>query len=327
MKIGNIEINSSAILAPLAGVTDIAFREICREFGAGYSVTEMVSAKALSFNDKKSFELMEISPSEHPCGIQLFGSEPEIMANSAKLAKSKNADIIDINMGCPAPKIANNGCGSALMKNPELCGKIVYAVKNAVDIPVTVKIRKGFDDESVNAVEVAKICEKNGADAIAVHGRTRQQYYSGQCDLDIIRQVKESVSVPVIGNGDIKDIKSGLKMLEYTKCDGLMIARGALGSPWIFKIFNDYFQKGVITKEPSCEDKLNIMIKHIERACYYKGEYMGILQSRKHLAWYLKGFKGAASFRNEAGKVNTLDDVYQLAKKVLQAQKCDKSGY
>lgn len=320
MKIGKVEINSVAMLAPLAGVTDMAFREVCREFGAGYSATEMVSAKALSFNDKKSFELMELSPNEHPCAIQIFGNEPETLAQAAKLAVNCNADIIDINMGCPAPKIANNGSGSALMKNPELCGEIVYAVRNAVDIPVTVKIRKGFDDESVNAVEVACICEKNGVDAIVVHGRTRQQYYSGQCDLDIIKQVKNSVSVPVIGNGDVKDIKSGLKMLEYTGCDGLMIGRGALGRPWIFKIFKDYFEKGTITDEPSGRDKLDIMIKHIEKACGYKGEYMGMLQSRKHMAWYLKGFKGAALFRNEAGKVSTLKEMYQLAEKVLEAQ-------
>lgn len=320
MKIGNVDINSVAMLAPLAGVTDMAFREVCREFGAGYTATEMVSAKALSFSDKKSFELMELSEKEHPCAIQIFGNEPDVMANGAKLAVNCNADIIDINMGCPAPKIANNGSGSALMKDPKLCGEIVCAVKNAVDIPVTVKIRKGFDDEHINAVEVAKICEQNGADAIVVHGRTRQQYYSGQCDLDIIRQVKESVSVPVIGNGDVKDIKSGLKMLEYTKCDGLMIGRGALGHPWIFKTFKDYFEKGTIPPQPSNKDKLDIMIKHIEKVCQYKGEYMGMLQSRKHMAWYLKGFKGAALFRNEAGRVSTIEEMYQLVEKVLEAQ-------
>lgn len=318
MKIGTLEIDSKAFLAPLAGITDKAFREICQDYGAGYCETEMVSAKALSFGDKKSFELMEISNNNHPCGIQLFGNDPEIMAQGAKLAVSAKADVIDINMGCPAPKVANNGCGSALMKDPELCGRIVYAIKNAVDIPVTVKIRKGFDDDSVNAVQVAKLCADNGADGIIVHGRTRKQYYSGTCDLDIIKQVKESVSVPVIGNGDVKDIKSAEKMLSYTGCDGVMVARAALGAPWIFKILEEYFSTGNIINPPSNEDKLKVMINHIERICHYKGEYMGVLQSRKHMAWYLKGFKGAAGFRNEAGKVSTLEEVYKLAQRVLE---------
>lgn len=320
MKIGNLEIDSKAFLAPLAGITDKAFREICQDYGAGYCETEMVSAKALSFGDKKSFELMEISDNNHPCGIQLFGNDPEIMAQGAKLAVSAKADVIDINMGCPAPKVANNGCGSALMKDPELCGRIVYDIKNAVDIPVTVKIRKGFDDDSVNAVQVAKLCADNGADGIIVHGRTRKQYYSGTCDLDIIKQVKESVSVPVIGNGDVKDIKSAEKMLSYTGCDGVMVARAALGAPWIFKILKEYFSTGNIINPPSNEDKLKVMINHIGRICHYKGEYMGVLQSRKHMAWYLKGFKGAAGFRNEAGKVSTLEDVYKLAQRVLESQ-------
>ena len=319
MKIGNIEIKG-ALLAPLAGVTDMAFREMCRDFGAGYSVTEMVSAKALSFNDRKSLELMEISDNEHPCGIQLFGNEPVLMAEAAKLAVKCNCDVVDINMGCPAPKIANNGCGSALMKNPALCGEIVKAIKNAVDVPVTVKIRKGFDDENINAVEVAQTCEENGADAVVIHGRTRQQYYSGCCDLDIIKKVKESVKIPVIGNGDIRDVKSGIKMLEYTNCDGIMIARGALGKPWIFKIFDEYFKSGQVTETPSNEEKVQIILKHIEKVCSYKGEYMGILQSRKHLAWYLKGFKGAAAFRNESGRVNTLKEVNELLDRVLKAQ-------
>lgn len=316
MKIGNIEIGKVA-LAPLAGITDMAFREICRGFGAGYCETEMVSAKALSFNDKKSFELMELSDDEHPCGIQLFGSEPDIIANAAILAKNAGADVIDINMGCPAPKIAGNGSGSALMKNPTFCGEIVAAIKSKVDLPVTVKIRKGFDNDSINAVEVAQICEQNGADAIIVHGRTRQQYYSGQCDLDIIKAVKSAVTVPVVGNGDVKDIKSAVKMLDYTDCDGVMVARAALGNPWIFKSFKEYFDKGIIIDAPSNEDKLRIMREHIELVCKYKGEHLGMLQSRKQIAWYLKGFKGAAKFRNEAGTVSTLDDMYSLIDRVL----------
>jgi nifR3 family TIM-barrel protein len=239
------------------------------------------------------------------------------MANAAKLAVEKGADIVDINMGCPAPKIANNGSGSALMKNPSLCGEIVQAVKSAVDVPVTVKIRKGFDDETITAVDVAEECEKNGVDAVIVHGRTRQQYYSGQCDLDIIKAVKENVSVTVIGNGDIRDIKSAEKMLDYTGCDGLMIARAALGSPWVFKTLKEYFEKGIIIEPPSPEQRLKIMADHIELVCKYKGEKMGMLQSRKQISWYLKGFRGAAAFRNEAGRVCTLDDMYALIDRVL----------
>lgn len=318
MKIGNVEINSKLALAPLAGITDMAFRQVCRSFGAGYAETEMVSAKALSFNDKKSHELMELSPDEHPCAIQIFGNEPDVMANAAEIAVEKRADIVDINMGCPAPKIANNGSGSALMKTPELCGEIVKAVKKAVHIPVTVKIRKGFDEDSITAVEVAQICEANGADAVIVHGRTRMQYYSGQCDLDIIKRVKNSVKIPVIGNGDVKDIKSAEKMLNYTGCDGLMVARAALGNPWIFKALSEYFEKGIITDELGPIEKLNIMKEHIELVCKYKGEKMGMLQSRKQIAWYLKGFKGAAGFRNEAGRVCTLEDMYSLIDRVLK---------
>ncbi len=318
MRIGNVELGTRFFLAPLAGITDMAFRQVCRGFGAGYAETEMVSAKALSFGDKKSFELMELAPDEHPCGIQLFGNEPNILASSAKLAVKAGADILDINMGCPAPKVANNGCGSALMKNPSLCGEIVSAVKNSVDIPVTVKIRKGFDENCVNAVEVAGICAENGADAVIVHGRTRQQYYSGQCDLEIIKAVKKAVSVPVIGNGDVRDVASAQKMLDKTGCDGVMIARAALGNPWIFRILTDYFDKGIITKAPSTEDKLRIMSEHIELVCKYKGERMGMLQSRKQIAWYLKGFRGAAQFRNEAGRVSALDDMYALIERVRE---------
>ena len=318
MKIGNVNINSRIALAPLAGITDMAFRQVCREFGAGYAETEMVSAKALSFDDRKSLELMTLASNEHPCAIQIFGCEPDIMAQAAKTAEKMGADIVDINMGWPAPKIANNGSGSALMKTPELCGEIVKAVSQAVDIPVTVKIRKGFDDNTVTAVEVAGICEKNGADAVIVHGRTRSQYYSGQCDLDIIKNVKNAVSIPVIGNGDIKDIKSAEKMFNYTGCDGIMIARAALGKPWIFKTLKEYFDKGIIIEPPDNADKLKIMTEHIELVCKYKGEKMGMLQSRKQIAWYLKGFKGAAGFRNEAGRVSTLDDMYKLVDKVLK---------
>lgn len=317
MKIGNIEFESRFFLAPLAGITDMAFREVCRGFGAAYAETEMVSAKALSFGDKKSFELMRIAPDEHPCGIQLFGSEPDVIASSAVSAADEGADIIDINMGCPAPKVYNNGCGSALMKNPALCGEIVSAVKKAVDIPVTVKIRKGVDNDNINAVEVAKACELSGADAVIIHGRTRDRYYSGQCDLDIIREVKQSLKIPVIGNGDVRDIRSAQKMFDHTGCDAVMIARAALGNPWVFRTLTEYFDKGIIIPEPSAEEKLGVMREHIELVCKYKGEYMGMLQSRKQIAWYLKGFRGAAEFRNEAGRLCTLNDMYELIERVL----------
>lgn len=318
MKIGNVSIDSPVMLAPLAGITDMAFRQVCRSFGAGYAETEMVSAKALSFNDKKSYELMELGEDEHPCGIQIFGNEPDIMADAAVLAEKRGADIVDINMGCPAPKIANNQSGSALMKNPALCGEIVKAVSRAVKIPVTVKIRKGFDDSSITALDVARICEENGAGAIIIHGRTRSQYYSGQCDLDIIKSVKDAVSIPVIGNGDVKDIKSAEKMFNYTGCDGIMVARAALGNPWIFKILNEYFDKGIINSPPDSVEKMKIMTEHIELVCKHKGEKMGMLQSRKQISWYLKGFKGAAALRNEAGRVCTLSDMYSLVDRVLQ---------
>ncbi len=319
MKIGNVEFESKVFLAPLAGITDMAFRQVCRSFGAVYAETEMVSAKALSFGDKKSFELMKIAQDEHPCGIQLFGSEPEIMASSAKLAVNEGADIIDINMGCPAPKVANNGCGSALLKNPVLCGEIVRAVKESVNVPVTVKIRKGFVEP--NAVEVAKICEENGADAVIIHGRTRDQYYSGQCDLDIIKEVKDNVKIPVIGNGDVRDIRSAERMFDYTGCDAIMVARAALGKPWIFRNLTEYFDKGIIISELTNEDKLQVMREHIELVVKYKGEHMGMLQSRKQIAWYLKGFKGAAQFRNEAGRLCTLEDMYNLIDRVLVSNK------
>lgn len=316
--LSQLEFSSKFFLAPLAGITDMAFRQICKGFGAGYSETEMVSAKALSFGDKKSFELMEIARDEHPCGVQLFGSEPDIIASSAKLAVNSGADVVDINMGCPAPKVFNNGCGAALMKNPKLCGEIVRAVKNSVDVPVTVKIRKGADSANPNAVEVASICEQNGADAVIIHGRTRDQYYSGQCDLNIIREVKKALKIPVVGNGDVRDIASAEKMFELTGCDAIMVARAALGNPWIFQTLNEYFQNRKIISQPSNEDKLRTMLEHVELTVKYKGERLGVLQSRKQIAWYLKGFKGAAQLRNEACRVETLDDVRGMIARILR---------
>lgn len=321
LNIGGVPLKSHAVLAPMAGVSDRAYRELCVRFGAAYCVSEMVSSKALSFNSKKSEELMEISDLERPCGIQIFGDDPKCMADAAKHALENKPDIIDINMGCPAPKISSNGSGSALMKNPRLCGEIVKAVTAVTDIPVTVKIRKGWDDDSVNAVEVAKICESAGAAAITVHGRTRQQYYKPPVDYDIIRAVRESVSVPVIANGDIDSAKRAKDVMDITGCDLVMIGRATLGNPWIFSQINAYLENpNVKIHTPDLEERLSVMIEHIGKMVEYKGEHMAMLQARKLVVGYFKGMKGAAALRNEAGKIKTLDDLYELRQKALSLQ-------
>ncbi len=321
LNIGGVPLKSHAVLAPMAGVSDRAYRELCVRFGAAYCVSEMVSSKALSFNSKKSEELMEISDLERPCGIQIFGDDPKCMADAAKHALENKPDIIDINMGCPAPKISSNGSGSALMKNPRLCGEIVKAVTAVTDIPVTVKIRKGWDDDSVNAVEVAKICESAGAAAITVHGRTRQQYYKPPVDYDIIRAVRESVSVPVIANGDIDSAERAKKVMDITGCDLVMIGRATLGNPWIFSQINAFLENpNVKIHTPDLEERLGVMIEHIGKMVEYKGEHMAMLQARKLVVGYFKGMKGAAALRNEAGKIKTLDDLYELRQKALSLQ-------
>ena len=321
LNIGGVPLKSHAVLAPMAGVSDRAYRELCVRFGAAYCVSEMVSSKALSFNSKKSEELMEISDLERPCGIQIFGDDPKCMADAAKHALENKPDIIDINMGCPAPKISSNGSGSALMKNPRLCGEIVKAVTAVTDIPVTVKIRKGWDDDSVNAVEVAKICESAGAAAITVHGRTRQQYYKPPVDYDIIKAVRESVSVPVIANGDIDNAERAKEVMDITGCDLVMIGRATLGNPWIFSQINAYLENpNVKIHTPDLEERLGVMIEHISKMVEYKGEHMAMLQARKLVVGYFKGMKGAAALRNEAGKIKTLDDLYELRQKALSLQ-------
>ena len=321
LNIGGVPLKSHAVLAPMAGVSDRAYRELCVRFGAAYCVSEMVSSKALSFNSKKSEELMEISDLERPCGIQIFGDDPKCMADAAKHALENKPDIIDINMGCPAPKISSNGSGSALMKNPRLCGEIVKAVTAVTDIPVTVKIRKGWDDDSVNAVEVAKICESAGAAAITVHGRTRQQYYKPPVDYDIIRAVRESVSVPVIANGDIDSAERAKEVMDITGCDLVMIGRATLGNPWIFSQINAYLENpNVKIHTPDLEERLGVMIEHISKMVEYKGEHMAMLQARKLVVGYFKGMKGAAALRNEAGKIKTLDELYELRQKALSLQ-------
>lgn len=318
LKIGNVKLKSHAVLAPMAGVSDRAYRELCVKFGAAYCVSEMVSSKALSFNSKKSEELMEISDFERPCGIQIFGDDPACMADAAKRALENKPDIIDINMGCPAPKISSNGSGSALMRNPELCGEIVKSVVAVSDVPVTIKIRKGWDDGSANAVAVAKICEQSGAAAITVHGRTRMQYYKPPVDYEIIKQVRMSVSIPVIANGDVDSAQKAKEVMERTGCDIVMIGRATLGNPWLFAQINSHLENpDAPIAVPSIEEKLDVMVEHIRAMVNYKGEHMAMLQARKIVTGYFKGIKGAASLRNEAGKIKTLDDLYKLREKAL----------
>lgn len=316
MNIKNVIINGSAALAPMAGVADRAFRELCVDFGASYVVSEMVSSKGVSYNNLKSTELMQVSEKERPCGVQLFGNEPETMAAAAKKAMDFKPDIIDINMGCPAPKISGNGNGCALMKTPKLCGEIVKAVTAVVNVPVTIKIRKGFDEEYLTALEVAKYCCDSGCSAITIHGRTAKQMYKPYADWGIIAKVKEAVDVPVIGNGDVDSPQKAAQMYEETNCDLIMVGRAALGNPWIFSQINAYIKEGRIIPDPTAEQKLITMLKHIERICEYKGERFGMKEARKHVAWYLKGFRGAAAFRNEAGHLETLDQLKSLICKV-----------
>ena len=319
-QIGSVKLPSKALLAPMAGVTDRAYRELCMSMGAGFCVSEMVSSKALSFGSKKSEELMDISSQERPCGIQIFGDDPSCMAEAAEAAMCHNPDIIDINMGCPAPKISGNGSGSALMKDPELCGRITNAVVKAVSVPVTVKIRKGWDDDMINAPEVAIICEQAGASAITVHGRTRKQFYKPPVDYDIIRQVKQSVSIPVIANGDVDSAQKAKQVLDYTGCDFVMIGRASLGNPWIFTQINTYLDNpGAVLYFPTIEEKLNTMVAQVAKMVEYKGEYIALRQARKLASGYFKGIRGAASLRNDAGKIETLDDLIRLKNKVLQS--------
>ncbi len=316
MKIGNVEINGYAALAPMAGVADRAFRELCVDFGAAYVVGEMVSSKGITYNSEKSFELLELSEKERPAAVQLFGFEPDVMANAAQFAMKYKPDIIDINMGCPAPKIAGNGSGAALMKDPELCGEIVKAVCSAVNVPVTVKIRKGWDKNSVNAVEVAQICEQSGAAAITVHGRTREQQYMPSADWSIIREVKKAVSIPVIGNGDINTAEDAARMFEQTNCDLVMIGRGALGNPWIFREINSLIGFDRPSLPVSEAERITVLLRHIKMLCGYKGEDVGMREARKHSAWYFKGMPGAAELRRRAGTLKTFDDLIELCKSV-----------
>ena len=311
-KIGNVEIPNPFVLAPMAGVTDLAFRRLCKEQGAGLICMEMVSAKAISFHNKNTEALMEIDPGEHPVSMQLFGSEPDLMAEVAKSIEERPFDILDINMGCPVPKIVNNKEGSALMLNPELAGRIVKEVSKAVSLPVTVKFRKGFDADHINAPEFAQIMEENGAAAVAVHGRTRVQYYTGQADWDIIRDVKNAVSIPVIGNGDIFKGEDAVKMRDYTGCDGIMVARGAKGNPWIFREVKAALSGKPIPERPTEEEVISMLLRHAQLSVQYKGEKMGIREMRKHTAWYTTGMHGSSTLRNKVNQVETFDALQEL---------------
>ncbi|MCI5919334.1 MAG: tRNA dihydrouridine synthase DusB [Roseburia sp.] len=309
LQIGNVTLENNLILAPMAGVTDLPFRLLCKEQGAGLLCMEMVSAKAILYKNKNTEELLTIDPRENPVSLQLFGSDPDIMGEIAKQIEERPFDILDINMGCPVPKVVNNGDGSALMKNPLLAGKIIEKVASAIEKPVTVKIRKGFDDEHVNAVEMAHIAQESGAAAVAVHGRTREQYYSGKADWDIIRQVKEAVSIPVIGNGDILKAEDVIAMKEQTGCDGFMIGRGAQGNPWIFSQILSYFKTGTYPEKPGFQEVTEMLLRHAKMQLAFKGEYTGIREIRKHAAWYTSGYKNSSKLR---GRINEVESYEQL---------------
>lgn len=318
MKIKDVEFENNVFLAPMAGIADRAFRELCINYGAGYTVSEMVSSKGLTMGDKKSSELLTLGEIENPAGVQIFGDNPEIMAQAAKMCIKYHPNIIDINMGCPAPKIAMNGGGASLIKNPLLAGEIIKAVSKAVDIPVTVKIRKGWDDENITAVELAKIAEKNGAAAITVHGRTRMQMYSGKVDYDIIAKVKKAVDIPVIANGDIVDEQSAAIMFEKTNCDAIMIGRGALGNPWIFRRINAYLNECRVLPDVSISEKMVVMLKHIQKIIEYKGEYTAMREARHHAAYYTKGIRGGAALRKEISTFEHFEQLEELAYKIAK---------
>ena len=312
LKIGNVTLPNRYILGPMAGVTDLPFRVLCKEQGAGLLCMEMVSAKAILYNNKNTESLLEIHPDEQPVSLQFFGSDPKIMSEMAKRVEERPFDIMDINMGCPVPKVVNNGEGSALLKNPKLVYEIVSAMVKAIDKPVTVKIRKGFDDSCINAVEIAKIVEEAGAAAVAVHGRTREQYYSGKADWEIIAKVKDTVSIPVIGNGDIFTPEDAKNMMEQTNCDGVMIGRGAQGNPWIFHQIKTYLETGMVPEKPPFSEVCRMILRHAKMQIEWKGEKRGMREMRSHAAWYTAGYPHSASLRRAMNTVETYEQLEEL---------------
>lgn len=314
MKIGNVTLDNKVFLSPMAGVTDLPFRLICKEQDCGLLYTEMINAKALCYDDENTKKMLKMEDDEHPVAVQIFGSDPDFMGRATQIMNGYSNEILDINMGCPAPKVVKNGDGSALMKNPKLAEEVLKAVVKNSEKPVTLKIRKGWDDNSINAVEIAKIAEASGISALAIHGRTREQYYSGKADWNIIREIKENISIPVIGNGDVFEVEDAIKMLDQTGCDAIMIGRGAQGNPWIFKRINHYMKTGEILPEPGVQEKITTALKHLSLAIEEHGEYVAVREMRKHIAWYLKGLKGSARLRDEINKIESYEEVVNRLK-------------
>lgn len=317
IQIGEVTLQNNTILAPMAGVTDLPFRVLCAEQGAGLVCMEMVSAKAIYYKNRNTEELMEIDPGEHPVSLQLFGSDPEIISEMAKQIEEKPFDILDINMGCPVPKVVNNGEGSALMKNPKLVEEIISRTVKAIHKPVTVKFRKGFDEDHVNAVEIARIAEQSGAAAVAVHGRTREQYYAGKADWDIIAQVKDAVSIPVFGNGDVTDGKSAAALLKQTGCDGVMIGRAVRGNPWIFREINHYLDTGELLERPGADEVCDTILRHAQMELELKGEYTAVREMRKHIAWYTAGYPRSAALRRQVNEIEDFETLKETVQRIF----------
>lgn len=318
MKIGNVQLDNEVFLSPMAGVTDLPFRTICKEKGCGMLYTEMINAKALCYDDENTKKMLNLEDDGHPVAVQIFGSDPEYMGKAASIMNQYTNDILDINMGCPAPKVIKNGDGSALMRNPKLAAEVLTAVVKNSEKPVTLKIRKGWDDNSVNALEIAKIAEECGISALAIHGRTREQFYSGKADWDIIAEIKQSINIPVIGNGDVFDVQDAVNMLEKTKCDAIMIGRGSQGNPWIFNRINHYMKTGEILPEPTLEEKISTAIKHMNLAVAEHGEYVAVREMRKHIGWYLKGLKNSAKYRDQINKITDYKEVISMLEEYVQ---------
>ena len=318
MKIGNVQLDNEVFLSPMADVTDLPFRTICKEKGCGMLYTEMINAKALCYDDENTKKMLRMDKDEHPVAVQIFGSDPEFMGKAAIIMNQYPNEILDINMGCPAPKVIKNGDGSALMRNPKLAAEVLTAVVKNSEKPVTLKIRKGWDDDSVNAVEIAKIAEECGISALAIHGRTREQFYSGKADWDIIAEIKQAINIPVIGNGDVFEVEDAVNMLEKTKCDAIMIGRGAQGNPWIFNRINHYMKTGEILPEPTLEEKITTAIRHMNLAVAEHGDYVAVREMRKHIGWYLKGLKNSAKYRDQINKITDYKEVITMLEEYMQ---------